>query len=359
MSLIAVLGDTHFGMRGDCRQFHKYNRKFYDEVFFPYIKSKGIKTIIQTGDLFDRRKYVSYNTLYLAKKYFFERLVEEDLHMIVYPGNHDIFYRNTLDVNSIDLVLDEYIASGVITNYRKPVTVELDGTAVDFIPWICADNEKEIFDFIKTTKSAVCFGHFEIAGFEMDRGAVCHDGMNREAFVNYEMVVSGHFHHKSTDGQIYYVGTPAQMTWADYGDPRGFHVFDTKTRDLIFVRNPNEMFHKIVYDDREETLESVNNKNYAQYAETTVKLIVASKTNPVLYDIFLDHLYKVDPIEVNIVEDFTDYAEISDSDIIDQSDDTITTIEKMIDGIELGLDKTKLKILMRELYMESLKIETK
>lgn len=358
MALLAILGDTHFGKRGDSVQFHNYDRKFYENIFFPYVLENKITTIIQLGDLFDRRKYVSYNTLYLAKKYFFDKLVEYGLKMVVYPGNHDITYRNTLEVNAIDLVLSDYIDAGVIVSYKEPATIMIDGLAVDVIPWICSDNEKQIDQFIANTKSPVCFGHFEIAGFEMDRGAVCHDGMAREKLSNYEMVISGHFHHKSSDGQIFYVGTPSQMTWADYGDSRGFHVYDTHTRDLVFHKNPYEMFHKIIYDENEETWDSVKTKNYEQYADTMVKVIVAAKTNPVLYDMFLDQLYKANPLEVNIVEDFTDYAEITDSDIIDQSDDTITTIEKMIDSIEMGLDKNKLKRVMRNIYLEAQKVET-
>lgn len=356
--LVAVLGDLHFGKRADSIQFHNYDRKFFDEVFFPYVLNNGIKTIIQTGDLFDRRKYISFNTLHQAKRYFFDKLSQHGLQLITYPGNHDVYFRNSIEVNSIDLVLAEYIEMGFITNYIKPTTIDLDGLSVDIIPWICSDNEKEIYDFMANSKSPICFGHFEITGFEMDKGAVCIGGIDRNIFNRYEMVISGHFHHRSTDGQIYYVGTPGEITWADYGDGRGFHVLDTSTRDLIFHKNPNHMFHKIIYDDRDDTLDSVRNRDYAQYTDTMVKVIVAAKTNPVLYDIFLDNLYKANPLEVNIVEDFTDYSEISDADIVDQSDDTVTAIEKMIDNIEIGLDRGKLKLLMREIYLEALNMET-
>jgi hypothetical protein len=90
-----------------------------------------------------------------------------------------------------------------------------------------------------------------------------------------------------------------------------------------------------------------------------VKVIVASKSNPVLYDMFLDNLYKVTPLDLTIVEDFTDYSEISDDDIVDQSDDTVTLLDKYIDGIEIDLDKTKLKNQIREIYLEAQNLETK
>lgn len=356
---LVVLGDTHFGVRGDSLHFHNYFEKFYREVFFPYLDAHNIKTVIQTGDLFDRRKFVSYNTLFLSKKYFFEECKKRGITLYVYIGNHDIYYRNTTEVNSIELTLKEYIDDGSVICFTDPSTINEDGCDIDIIPWICQDNESKILDFIKNSKSQICFGHFELTGFEMDRGNVCHDGMSREILSKYDMVISGHFHHRSTDGQIYYVGTPTELTWADYDDKRGFHVFDTKTRELDFVENPNRMFHKIIYDDKAETLESIANKNYEEYRSVYVKVIVANKSNPILYDMFLDNLYKVSPIDITVVEDFTDYSEISDDDIVDQSDDTLTILDKFIDGLEMDSDKNKLKSIMRKIYLEAQNIETK
>ena len=48
---IALLGDTHFGVRNDARHFHEYYEKFYSEVFFPYLEEHGINTIIQLTSL--------------------------------------------------------------------------------------------------------------------------------------------------------------------------------------------------------------------------------------------------------------------------------------------------------------------
>ena len=356
---IGIVGDTHLGVRGDSLQFHNNNKKFYETVFFPYLIENNITTVIQTGDLMDRRKFVSFNTLYLTKKYFFNRFEELGIKLIVYLGNHDTYFRNSLEVNSVELVLQDYIDKGVIECIKSPKTIEFDKTPIDIIPWICEDNEKQITEFIKNTKSHVCFGHFEISGFEMDRGNVCHDGMSREKLDEYDLVISGHFHHKSSDGHIYYVGTPAEFTWADYGDHRGFHIFDTKTQELDFIENPYRMFYKITYDDKVETLESINGKDYSQYKDTYVKVIVATKCNPGLYDIFLEKLYEAAPLDVTIVEDFTDYSEITDEDIVDQSDDTMTTLDKFVEALEMGLDKNKLKAVMRDIYLQAQNVETK
>ena len=204
---IAILGDTHFGMRGDSIAFHNLYKKFYKEVFFPYLEEHGIQNVYQLGDLFDRRKYISFQTLALSRKYFFDVMKEKNIQFFTLLGNHDITFKNTLEVNSPQLLLKEY---DNIHIFDKPFNDKELG--IDIIPWICQDNEAEIREFIKNSSNQICFGHFELQGFEMDRGNVCHEGMDPQILSRYELVLSGHFHHKSQNGNILYVGTPGEMT---------------------------------------------------------------------------------------------------------------------------------------------------
>jgi DNA repair exonuclease SbcCD nuclease subunit len=167
---ICILGDTHFGARGDSLEFHSYFKKFYDEVFFPYLLKYKINIIFQLGDLFDRRKFINFNSLYQAKKYFFDKCQEHNLQVYALIGNHDVAFKNTLEINSPKLLLNEYDNVSILENF---CTKEFHGVSLDFVPWLCDDNEQEIFQKMKESKSQICFGHFEIAGFEMDRGNVC------------------------------------------------------------------------------------------------------------------------------------------------------------------------------------------
>jgi len=345
-------------MRSDKLAFHDYYRKFYEQVFFPYLWDNDITEVIQTGDLFDRRKFVNFNTLHLSKEYFFNEFSKpfKPLKLHTYPGNHDIYYRNTLEVNSINLLLKEYISHGFINFYNTPTTITFDEIPIDFIPWICPDNEQQIKQFIQNSKSEICFGHFQIQGFEMERGHTCVEGMTRGELNKYEMVISGHFHHRSTDGHIFYVGSPGEMTWADYDDTRGFHIFDTSTRELEFIENPFRIHHKIIYDDTNETLENITSADYSLYANNIVKVIIQQKNNPVLFDAFMDSLSIAQPVDISIVEDFSD-TNISDDDVIDQADDTITIISKVIDGVDTSLDKDKLKGIMRDIYLDALNFD--
>jgi DNA repair exonuclease SbcCD nuclease subunit len=351
---ICILGDSHFGCRGDSLDFHKYFERFYGEVFFPYLIENEIKVVFQMGDLFDRRKFINFNTLHLCRKYFFDKCQTLDIKVHTLLGNHDVAFKNTLEVNSTGLLLNEYKN---VVYYDEFQTAEFDHVMIDIVPWICDDNEKEIFEEMKQSKAQICFGHFEIAGFEMDRGNVCEHGLDKNQLNKYDVVLSGHFHHKSTNKNITYVGTPYEMTWADYNDPKGFHIFDTETRELEFVRNPYTMFNKLIYDDGATDFEYWNNYDFSPLKDTYVKVVVLNKQNPFLFDHVIDKTYKAGVSDLTIVEDFNDLNLENDDEIINEAEDTITILNKYIDNLELDVESEKLKKIMREIYVEALNTE--
>lgn len=351
---IAILGDTHFGCRGDSVEFHKYFQKFYDNIFFPYLIGNKIDAIIQLGDLFDRRKYINFNTLYLSRKYFFNKLKEHKIKMITLLGNHDVAYKNTLEVNSSGLLLNDYSEVRVIDDFA---TLMIGNIKIDIVPWICDDNEAHIFEAMKKSGAEICMGHFEIDGFAMDRGNIHHGGLDRKALSKYDVVLSGHFHHRSSADNIHYVGTPYEMTWADYDDPRGFHIFDTATRELEFVCNVFTMFHKVYYDDTTQDFEHWKKYDYDSLKESFVKIVVVNKTNPYMFDTVVDNLYKASVSDISIVEDFTDTSIVDDDELIDQAEDTMTIINKTVDALSVDIDKNQLKNVLKEIYIESLNYE--
>lgn len=351
--LIALLGDTHFGARNDSPAFHKFFAKFYNEVFFPYLEKNNILHIIQLGDVFDRRKYVNFNTLDQCRSYFFDR-ANQDYTMWALVGNHDTYFKNTNKVNSPELLLADYHQ---IIPIESPITHEFENTEILFIPWICDDNLDIVQENINNTKAQIVIGHFEIDGFEMYKGSVHQGGLSRDMFNKFEMVLSGHFHHKSTYGNINYVGTPYEMTWSDYGDPKGFHILDTETRELTFIENPFTIFHKLHYDDTDKQINEVVNIDFSQYSETFVKLIVRNKTNPYCFDMFVDKLEKAGVYNVQVVDDHFHMDSADDSDIVSEAEDTLTILSKYVDQLDSGVDKPQLDALLRNLYQEALSVE--
>lgn len=351
---IAIISDTHAGARGDNPIFNEYFFKFWENVFFPYLKENNISQICHLGDVVDRRKFINFVILNSWRKRFFDVLKREEITMDVIVGNHDVTYKNTNEINAMHELFDHYDNINVLI---EPRDVEYDGTSIAMVPWINVSNYEQSMEFLKNSKSEIVFGHFEIAGFEMDRGNICHTGLDVKSFDRFDMVLSGHFHHKSTNGNIHYLGNQYEMTWADYNDQRGFHVFDTDTRELTFIPNPYRMFHKLSYDDGQQDFEYWKNYNYEELKDCYVKVVVVNKQNPYLFDKVIDDLYKAGVADIAIVEDLTDTTLDVDEDIINQAEDTMTILNKYIDGLTLNVEPDKLKNIMRELYVESLNVE--
>lgn len=359
MSKVAIITDQHFGARNDSTHFLDFYEKFYDEVFFPTLQSAGINTVLILGDTFDRRKYVNFFTLKRTKQMFFDKLADQNIQVHMLAGNHDTYFKNTNDVNSVDLLLAEYDNINVIDS---PQTIHLNygETSHDIcmLPWICAENYENSMLEIKNTSATICMGHLEVAGFAMYRGMPSHEGLDRALFRKFEYTFSGHYHHRSSADGIFYLGNPYELTWQDYNDDRGFHIFDLDGRTLEFIKNPNRMFHRITYDDKKDTITDITNMDLSSYAGKYVKVVVINKTNPYLFDKMMSNLYNVNPVDVTIAEDFTDLTEGVDDDMLDQAEDTLTTLNKYVETIkDDGINNDKLKTLLKELYVEALNTE--
>ena len=345
---IALLTDTHFGARNDNVNFNEYFYDFYEGLFFPYLQQNNIKHCIHLGDLMDRRKFVSYRIL----KDFRERFIQPfnhlkiNLHILV--GNHDIYFRNTNDINSLQELLGE--RHNNIHLYAEAQEVDFDGFPILMMPWINPQNEIYSFGMMDETKADTMMSHLEVVGFEMHGGHTSESGFDKEQFKKFDTVFSGHYHKKSDDGQIYYLGTQYEMMWSDYKDPKGFHIFDTDTRELTRVSNPMRIFRKIYYND---TMEDYDKVDISRFDKSFIKLFISNKTDEDMYNRFIQRIYDTLTVhDLNIFEDTTD-VNTSVPETIEQGEDTTTFLNNYIDHIETDLDKGKIKEKIKELYQEA------
>ncbi len=294
---IALLNDTHFGCRNDSPAFIEYQNKFYNDLFFPYLKEHNIKTLVHLGDVVDRRKFINHNTAHNFSKVFWNRLEENNIDTHIIIGNHDTYYKNTNEVNAmqnLEICKDAKV-------YTKTTEVELGGLPILFIPWICDDNETDSISKIENTQCTIAMGHLEVKGFEMHNGHFNDHGQEKAMFKRFEKVFSGHFHKKSDDGHIHYLGTQYEMTWSDYGCPKGFHIFDTDTRELSRVQNEYKMFDKIIYNDKETNYDEIDIKKYDR---KFVKLYISNKSDNDMFERLMDKFYnEINIHAIDVIED--------------------------------------------------------
>ena len=341
---IAIITDTHYGARKGSKHLHDYFEKFYDDVFFPTLEEQGITTVVHMGDAFDSRKSIDYQSLEWSKRVVFERLKNYDVHMII--GNHDCYYKNTNNVNSPELILQTY---NNIKTYNKITEVFLDKTKVLFIPWINAENFEDTVKVVKTTDSICAMGHLELNGFRAHRGHVMEDGMACDLFDKFDKVFSGHYHTRSDNGKIFYLGNPYEMFWNDVNDTRGFHIFDTETLTHTSVNNPYKLFYNIYYEDTNHKL-----FNATEYENKIVKVIVRKKTKPKDFEKFIDKLYSIGVQDLKIIENF-DIQENEDFEIGEEN--TLSILSRYIDESETQYDKNIIKNIFQELYKQACEVE--
>ena len=351
---VALVTDTHWGARNDSKVFAKYFSKFWKETFFPYIDKHNIDHIIHLGDIVDRRKYINYVTADNLKTDFINPLKQRNIKFWCIIGNHDIYYRNSLEINALDQL---YGVDKNINLISKPKEITIDGCKLLLMPWICQNNWNDSWEAIKKSKSQIMMGHLELNGFEMHKGAVCETGLDLKEFSKFDMVLSGHFHHRSSSNNIYYLGAPYEITWSDYQDPKGFHIFDTQTRELEFIENPFNMFYKFMYNDSDMKIEDLDDIDLSTYENTYMKVIIQNKTNPYLFDLFIDRLTKVGVHNLQIIEDLFNLDIGNESDIIDEAKSTMEMLESYVEQIDTKVSKKKLKGLFQGLYNEALALE--
>jgi len=346
---IALINDTHFGARGDSQLFLDYFMKFFDDVFFPYLKENNIKTVIHAGDLMDRRKFVNFNILNQIRTKFIKRLKDEGIEFHCILGNHDVYYRNTNIVNSIRELFGKDIFL-----YEEPTVVNFDGLDIALLPWVNKENYDQSIDFIKTASAPILVGHLELQGYDVMRGVKYDGGMDANLFERYEKVLTGHFHCRQEHGNIYYMGTQYQITFADLHEQKGFHVFDTETREIEFIANPHKMFHAVTYNDEHGPVD-IDKFDCEYLLGAYIKLYVENKKYPYSFERFMDKLYDCGVEKITVVEEF-DNAEWTQEEIVDLAQDTVTLINAEVDALEEVKDKDRMKRLIKDLYMESLSL---
>jgi len=341
---VAIITDQHFGCRKNSKLFHDYFLKFYENVFFPTLEKEGITTIIDMGDTFDSRKGIDFAALTWAKKNYYDRLRKMGITVHTIVGNHTAYYKNTNDINAVDLLLREY---NNVKIYAETTSIMVDDCNILLVPWINKENEEKSVALIKKSKAPVCMGHLELNGFRATPGHMMEHGMDWGIFNKFKKTFSGHYHCRSNQDNIYYLGNPYEMFWNDVNDEnRGFHLFDTKTLDHTPVNNPYRLHHIIYYNDQDYQLFDAR-----ELEDKIVKVVVRTKSDQVKFEKFIDKLYNINVAELKIVENFG-IQETGEFEAF-ESEDTLSILSRYVNESEIDLDKSKIQKVLNDIYREA------
>jgi len=340
---VAIITDQHFGARKNSKLFHDYFLKFYNDVFFPTLEKEGITAVVDMGDTFDSRKGIDFSALSWAKSNYYDRLQQMGVTVHTIVGNHTAYYKNTNEVNAVDLLLREY---DNVTVYSEPTEVKLGNLNTLFIPWINQENETKTLKLIEKTTCPCAMGHLELQGFRVNKQIVMEHGLEGKLFEKFKLVFSGHYHTRSNNGIVFYLGNPYEMFWNDVNDKRGFHIFDTETLEKVSIDNPYRLFYNIYYEDNDyQTFDT------REYENKIVRVIVRKKSDTKKFEKFVDKLYSSNVAELKVVENFA-IQESEDFEAF-ESEDTLSILNRYIEEAEISLDKSIIQKMIQELYQEA------
>lgn len=349
---IAILNDTHCGIRNSSQIFLDNAEDFYKNVFFPECEKQGVTQIVHLGDYYDNRKVINVKALNHNRKCFLNEMRKRGMTMDIIPGNHDTYFKNTNDMNSLKELLGHFMNE--VNIIMEPTVMEYGSLKMAMLPWICQDNYDKSMDFISNCKADWLAAHLELTGFEMMRGVKNTHGMSAELFKRFELVLTGHFHVGSKQDNIWYLGSQMEFFWSDAHDPKYFHIIDTESREVEKIRNPYTLFHKIVYNDKET---DYNSYDTSVLDKKFVKVVVVEKSDSFGFDRFIDRIQSQDIYDLKISENFNEFIGSNVEDEGLEVDDTPQLMDDYIDGVDTDLDKGRIKVMMRDLMTQAQALE--
>jgi DNA repair exonuclease SbcCD nuclease subunit len=225
----AVFTDIHFGLKGNSRVHNEDCEEFID-WFIDQAKANGCETCLFCGDWHHNRNSLNLTTMDATIRCM-EKLGKAFDKVLMFVGNHDLYYKDKRDVSSTEFA--KHIPGITVID---EVTIEDD---VALVPWLVGDEWKNM----SKIKAKYLFGHFELPSFYMNALVKMpdHGDLKVEHFKNQEYVFSGHFHKRQQQGKIHYIGNAFPHNYADaWDDDRGMMILDKENNaEPEFINWPN------------------------------------------------------------------------------------------------------------------------
>lgn len=340
MYRIAVLGDPHFGLRNNSKYFRDKQIEFFESIFFPSLIKNNIKDLIILGDTFDNRKNIDISILNFFHERFFKVLESNNINTYMLIGNHDIYFKNTSEINSVKQLELKYSNIKVIDEFEDII---INNTKLGLCSWITPENESKFLEYLNSTSSEILFGHFEINSFDMTPGHPCEHGLSINLFSKFKKVISGHFHIRSKKNNIEYVSTQLEHNWGDYSLEKGFALLDINTSEIEYINNPITIYEKINYSN----LINVKEFEYKKYQDKIVRIYsLTEDIKNKKFDSFIENLNKVIyNLEVIPLDKSITTTEI----VLDQESDFKKLISKYINQSDI-IDKSIIENKLFEIF---------
>lgn len=363
--MIGIVTDLHLGQKSFSKSVFDMQMTFFEKQFFPYLLKHNIKYVIHCGDLFHNRNIVDWYILNGVKKRFFKWFEDHGIEFHTIVGNHDSYYKSTIETNSLTETTKEFANVFV---YDEPTTKQIEKYTIHFMPWIVNEKDVKLPEF-----ADVIVGHFDVAGMQLMRGVYSSEGFEIDAFKKYKLVLSGHYHIKSNQKNFYMIGTQYQTNWGDFGIDKGFYTLEDNFKMKYHQNTVSPRFVKIFYTEQngERRLKVIGESGEKFREITSEEAITVVKKNycKLIVDTVIDHAafesfftsiqmrsrdgYKIELVDAKEVIESFDFEELEEK--ILQESDTLEVIHSFVAGMtfEEGITKDDVTEMFTELYREA------
>lgn len=364
-TVIPFLADSHFGAKSFHKTIFGQMMLFFEEQFFPWCLKNGVKNVVHCGDFVHNRNIIDLWINQEIKSRFFKWFEDNGVNLHIIVGNHDSYYKNTIEYNYLSENTKEFSHVHV---YQEQEKIKIGKYTFLMVPWIVNEHSFRFED-----SADICVGHFEMSGFKMTSQMFSTGGLDVGIFDQFKAVFTGHYHIRSHRKNIYYVGSQYPITWNDYGEDQGFYVVEDGFKISYIDNKVNARFLKIYYDEingeqnvsiggiRKRNLLPVTLEDAIAYAkENYCKLITNHVANQSLLDAFYTSLtnvsrdgYKIEIIDSNEIVEGYDLTELEQQ--IQDEADIQTTVSTYLTSMtfEKDIDGDMLVKLFSELFKEA------
>jgi DNA repair exonuclease SbcCD nuclease subunit len=228
MGKIIICADIHCGVPGKLKDCI-----WAINIINKYALKNKIENVLVLGDLFHDRTSLGIDVINAVFDQF-KIMKESGIKWMAFSGNHDLFYKNRWDCNSIhsfkDIIdLEESIGIRIIQNQRFWI-----------LPFVHYENvymEKMLEIEKKADKNDILLTHIGVLGATLNECFLLKN-WSQVTFDNtkFKRVYAGHFHCYQEIDKVTYPGSPIPFRFDEGMSDHGFLVYDLNTNTHEFIK---------------------------------------------------------------------------------------------------------------------------
>jgi len=232
---LALCTDIHFGAKGNDEVHLKDCSEFID-YFINQTKINNCDAIVFLGDWWENRHALNVMTINYALQNI-SKLNNLNIPIYMIVGNHDLFFRNSRNMHSLELFRN----FSNITIVDEPLSID----NLLLVPYLFKEEYASLAPIINEHKYV--FGHFEFRNFYLtgSSNTVSEHGFIHKLLNKPKYIFSGHYHKRQAADNIVYIGNPFGTNFGDVDDvARGMAILNTETEELELLDYNGPTYHK-------------------------------------------------------------------------------------------------------------------